>query len=128
MKWTNLLVPSLLAVTVYGSRAETDWPRFRGSDGSGVAAAGAQPATTWSDTENLKWKTALPGEGTSSPILVGGKIFLTCWTDGAGGGGPSGLQRQLVCADRGTGKLLWSKSVAGEEQADRYDGFLQEHG
>ena len=58
--------------------AEDAWTRFRGPDGSGVSTEAVSTPTTWSDTENLKWKTALPGPGSSSPIVVGDKIFLTC--------------------------------------------------
>src|SRR5262249_3579589 len=68
----------------------------------------------------------LPGAGSSSPILVGNKIFVTAWSGAGAGGGE--LTRHLVCLDRATGKTLWSKSVTGEKPADRYEGFLQEHG
>ena len=101
--------------------ADSDWPRFRGPNGSGIAV-GAQPPTAWSDTQNLKWKTGLPGPGTSSPIVVGERVFLTCWT------GTGTVTRQLVCVSRASGRILWAKSVAGENSPDRYDGFLQEHG
>ena len=103
-----------------------DWTQFRGPNGSGISPD-ATPPTAWSDTQNLKWKTPLPGAGTSSPILVGGKIFLTCWMEAAAGGASS-FQRELVCLDRTSGKILWSKSVQGEAQPDRYEGFMQEHG
>jgi outer membrane protein assembly factor BamB len=77
---------------------------------------------TWDDSKNVKWKTELPGPGTSSPIVVGNKIFLTSWT-----GAAATLKRQLVCLDR-AGKVLWSQEVPGEKQVDRYEGFMQEHG
>jgi hypothetical protein len=56
-----------------------DWTRFRGPNGAGVAE-GAAPPTEWSDSQNLKWKVALPGPGVSSPIIVGDKVFVTCWS------------------------------------------------
>jgi hypothetical protein len=46
----------------------------------------------------------------------------------AAAGGASSFQRELVCLDRTSGKILWSKSVQGEAQPDRYEGFMQEHG
>jgi outer membrane protein assembly factor BamB len=116
---------ALAASTVFGN---DDWPRFRGPNGSGIASPDARPETTWSDSENLKWKTALPGQGTSSPIVVGSRIFLTCWTDGPGGNSTARLQRYLVCVDRDAGGIRWSKAVAGEESPDSYDGFMEEHG
>ena len=116
----------VLAVMIASEGRALDWPQFRGPNGAGIAA-GAIPPTTWSDTQNLKWKTTLPGSGTSSPILVGERIFLTCWT-GGGAAAAAALERHLVCLDRATGKVLWSKGVAAETPADRFEGFLQEHG
>src|SRR5262245_16345859 len=57
-----------------------DWLQFRGPGGLGVAADKNLP-TTWSDKENIVWKTDLPGPGSSSPIVVGDKIFVTCYND-----------------------------------------------
>ncbi|KAF0176318.1 MAG: pyrrolo-quinoline quinone [Limisphaerales bacterium] len=107
--------------------AEADWPRFRGPNGAGIAA-GAQPPTTWSDMQNVKWKTELPGPGTSSPILVGDRVFVTCWTGYGATKGKSALTRELVCVDRASGKVKWAKSVTGEAPVDQYEGYLPEHG
>ncbi|MBI5801541.1 MAG: PQQ-binding-like beta-propeller repeat protein [Verrucomicrobia bacterium] len=107
--------------------ADADWPRFRGPNGSGIAA-GAQPPTTWSDVQNLKWKTGLPGPGTSSPIAVGDRVFVTCWSGPGVTGGKNLLSRELVCVDRESGTLKWAKSVAGESPVDGYEGYLPEHG
>jgi hypothetical protein len=53
-----------------------DWMQFRGAGGLGVSDAKGLPVT-WSETENIVWKTRLPGPGSSSPITVGDAIFLT---------------------------------------------------
>ena len=123
---TIVVVLASLALAHSTAARAGDWTQFRGPNGSGVSAD-AKPPTIWSDSQNVKWKTLLPGAGASSPILVSGKIFLTCWTDGTAGGA-SKLQRQLVCLNRDSGKILWSEIVEAEAQADRYDGFMQEHG
>lgn len=110
--------------------AETAWTRFRGPNGSGVAAD-AQPPTTWSSTQNVQWKAALPGAGTSSPIIVGERVFVTCYSgygDGQRGGDISKLQRALVCLNRADGKILWSSAVPATIPEDSYDGMLSEHG
>ena len=62
-----------------GPLAAEDWARFRGPTGQGVSAAKGLPSK-WSPTENIAWKTPLPGPGTSSPIVLGDKIYLTCYT------------------------------------------------
>jgi len=45
------------------------WPKWRGPDDNGMARTDAP--LHWSDTENIKWKAAIPGRGHSSPVLVG---------------------------------------------------------
>ena len=67
-----------LVLAAFGAQlvfAEAQWPAWRGADGSGVAAEG-NPPTQWSETENVKWKTALPGDGQSTPVIWADKIFL----------------------------------------------------
>ena len=56
-----------------------DWTRFRGPGGLGISKEMGLPVT-WSSTTNLVWKNKLPGAGASSPIAIGGKIFLTCYS------------------------------------------------
>ena len=115
--------------SVAGPLAASDWPRFRGADGSGIARDGTPP-TTWSDTQNLKWKAALPGPGSSSAIVSGERVFVTSYS-GYGDGGSGSiekLRRHLVCLDRASGKILWNKTVTAELPEDAFTGFLTEHG
>lgn len=121
-----LVLSSLLSLAI----AE-DWPQFRGPSGTATSRT-SQPPRTWSDSENLRWKCELPGAGSSSPIVVGDRVFVTCYS---GYGLPDGeagdlrnLQRHLVCVNRVDGKVLWSQHVAGELPEDAYQGFLTEHG
>jgi hypothetical protein len=98
-----------------------DWLRFRGPNGSGVAQGDAP--TEFGEDKNLKWKLKLPGKGVSSPIVVGDKVFVTCYS-GYGMGDNEGemedLKRHLVCADRNTGKTLWSKTIDATMPEDAY--------
>ena len=127
----HVLTASLFAVLACDAFAATEWPRFRGPEGAGIAAADAKPATTWSDSSHLQWKTALPGPGSSSPIVAGERMFVTCYAgygDGSSGDSQDKLQRHLVCLERATGKILWDKAVAAELPEDAFSGFLTEHG
>ena len=72
---TILLLGGLLRAITPAAGA-TDWPEFRGPTGQGISIAKNVPIH-WSATSNVVWKTALPGEGWSSPVLVNGKIYLT---------------------------------------------------
>ncbi|PAW89261.1 MAG: serine/threonine protein kinase [Pedosphaera sp. Tous-C6FEB] len=123
----RLLATALLLAAQLAAAAEPEWSRFRGPNGSGIAT-GAQPPTTWSDAQNVKWKTELPGPGTSSPILVGDRILLTCWTGYGATKGKSTFARELVCVDRKAGKIRWASSIDGESPADQFEGYLPEHG
>ena len=87
----------------------------------------------WSETENLSWKTKLPGAGSSSPVLTEDFVFVSSYSGygepGAGRGDEKSLQRHFSCLDRQTGKVLWSKSIANEVDEDPYTGNgLPEHG
>jgi hypothetical protein len=110
-----------------------DWTRFRGPNGSGVSADEIAAPVTWSATKNLKWKAPLPGPGSSSPIIVGDRIYVTCWsgygTDrGNRSGNQENLKRHLICLDRQTGKTIWDKSVKAVLPEDNYGGMFAEHG
>lgn len=109
-----------------------DWARFRGENGSGVSKDSAAVPTTWSDTENLKWSVELPGPGLSSPIVVGDRVFVTSWTGYAAGPDSSEnqdqLKRALVCIDRGSGEIVWTRSVDAVLPEDDYQGMFAENG
>jgi outer membrane protein assembly factor BamB len=106
---------SLLALLVVSALAPAaDWPQFRGSAGQGVSTENGLP-TTWSATDNIVWKTALPGAGTSSPIFVGDRIYLTAYrgynVPGEGGGSQDRLERLVLCLNRQDGKTIWTTPV-----------------
>jgi outer membrane protein assembly factor BamB len=65
----------MLVLTMISAKA-ADWPQFRGPDGQGWAVAANLPVT-WSETENVVWKTEIPGEGHSSPVIAGDQIWMT---------------------------------------------------
>ncbi len=122
------------ALVALGSGAvghAADWSRFRGPNGSAVSDARGVP-TDWSDSTKLAWKTALPGPGSSSPIVVGDRVFLTCYSGYGTSRGAAGdvkkLQRHLICVSLKDGKILWDKAVASKQSEDRFDGFIQDHG
>jgi outer membrane protein assembly factor BamB len=109
----------MLILPVYG-----DWNRFRGPNGTGVAD-GTAP-TSWSESENIKWKTPLPGSGVSSPIVVGDKVFVTCYTGYGIIGGELGsmdkLARHLLCINAKSGELMWQADVPNEVEEDEFGG------
>lgn len=107
-----------------------DWPRFRGPNGSGISTDSQATPVEWSPDKNVRWKTPLPGAGVSSPIVVGDRIFVTCYSGyGANFGKIENLKRHLVCVDRTSGKILWQKSVDAVLPEDSYSGMgIPAHG
>lgn len=105
--------------------AAADWTRFRGPDGTGISEDTGLP-TTWSATENLVWKTTLPGFGSSSPVILGDKIFLTCYSgygfDAEDPGDQDQLAFHVLCLDRTTGQIVWAKKHSPELPETDYDG------
>ena len=94
---------ALIAVEGEGARY---WPRWRGPSGQGYVT-GTNYVDTWSDTENIKWRTAIEGLGHSSPIVWKDHIFLTTGKNG-------GTRMSMLAFQRSDGKLLWETAVPSQ--------------
>jgi hypothetical protein len=129
---TNLQnVTTWLFVACVPAISTADWPRFRGPDGRATSDDRGLPAT-WNSTENIVWRAELPGAGSSSPIIIGDKIFLTCYTgygvDSTSPGKQEDLRRHLLCLDRTTGRILWQQQVRPKLPDFEFQGRLTLHG
>lgn len=101
------LVPVLtLAIVTMGAalRGE-DWPGWRGPRGDGTSMDAGFPRRWDASTgENIRWNVSIPGDGHSSPVVFGDRVFLTtCLAESQ--------QRMLLCLDRNTGATLWERCV-----------------
>ncbi len=85
------------------AQAEENWPAFRGPTGNGLAKSSSAPIR-WSETENIRWKTAIHGKAWSSPVLWGKQIWMTTAT-------PDGKELFAVCVDRETGRITLDRKV-----------------
>jgi outer membrane protein assembly factor BamB len=94
------------------------WPRWRGPSGQGLAV-GSNYLDTWSSTQNVLWKAAVPGAGNSSPIIWGDRIFLTTALDG-------GRRLAVIAYRRSDGAQLW-QAFAPDGRADRGAHFKNGH-
>lgn len=126
--WLNLLVLLVLQFSTGECRCE-DWSAFRGADGQGNAGK-VQLPLKWGETENIAWKTELPGPGASSPVVHGRHVYVTCYSGffvpGQPGGTQADLRRHLVCVERSSGKVLWRRELEAklpEEERIRDHGF-----
>src|SRR6266487_2633470 len=101
----SLFVPiPLLTIAIFlcGPAWGSDWPRFRGPNGAGVAADKNVPVQ-WTEA-NVLWKTVIPGQGNSSPIVWRNHVFLQSADS-------SGKERYLICLSANDGKILWTRAV-----------------
>jgi len=71
----SLLLAPFLTAVVFAESNDLHWPNWRGPNFTGVAPKG-KPPLRWSETENVKWKVAVPGEGNSSPVVWNNQIFF----------------------------------------------------
>lgn len=86
--------------------AAKDWPQFRGPTGQGVSTATGVPVE-WGPDKNVAWKTPIGGKGWSSPVLSGGRLYLTTAVGDPG----AGMSLRAVCVDAAAGKVLWDVEV-----------------
>ncbi len=112
--------------------AEDHWSQWRGPNANGTSLT-ADPPVTWSADKNVKWKTELPGQGSSTPVIWQQKLFVltaiptgrkaapetipTNLRPGEFGTGPQPdqyYQFVVLCYDRTTGKEIWRR-VATEQ-------------
>ena len=92
----SILASFALCATAFS--ATDDWPQYRGPSGDGHSAAKGLPLT-FSDSEHVKWKTAIHGRGWSSPVIWGSQVWLTTATE-------DGTALSVVCVDKDSGKVL----------------------
>jgi outer membrane protein assembly factor BamB len=113
---TSLAVPLLLLTWFNCALAGADWPSFRGPWGDGRASApgDTRPTglpVTWSETENVKWKTAIHDQGLSTPVIMGGQVWLTTAT-------ADGHDFFVVCLDAAAGRIRFEEKVFHSDQPE----------
>lgn len=122
---TRTILLTALGSLCAHAAASDHWPQFRGPNGAGVSPNSQLPVQ-WSASENVAWKTDLPGRSWSSPVVWGERVFVTVVVNSGAAETPKkGLyfggerpepskaehQWQILCLDLATGKVQWSKTV-----------------
>lgn len=90
-----VLLASMCCLAV---QAQTNWPQFRGPDGNGIAETSKLPVS-FSETNNVRWKTPIHGRAWSSPVIWGQQVWLTTATKDA-------KELSVLCIDKDSGKIL----------------------
>ncbi|MDA7528060.1 PQQ-binding-like beta-propeller repeat protein [bacterium] len=92
-----------ISIGTISANAE-NWPGWRGPTGDGISSEKDLPLEWDGVDKNLVWKVPLPGEGYSSPIVWGDRIFVTTCL-------PDSQERVLMCLSTQSGKILWQQTV-----------------
>lgn len=109
-EWRAGLWLALVAFSSFNSPgAWADWPSFRGPYGDGhVSAPGDSKSIglplTWSETENVQWKTEIHDRGWSTPVVMGGQVWFTTATE-------DGHDFYAICVDAKTGKIQFNEKL-----------------
>lgn len=122
---TVLLIPLLAVCLNLPAAGSENWPQFRGSDARGVSENPDAP-TQWSASENVEWKTEIPGRGWSAPIVWGDQVFVTSVINTGetepvkkglyfGGDRPHPPESEhlwnVVCLELKSGRIRWEKTL-----------------
>lgn len=116
------------------------WPYWRGPAADGMAVGDAP--LHWSETQNIRWKTEIPGRGHSSPVVWGDLVFVTTAiptgapVPPAAAAAANSNQRSMsgpvaehhfvvLCLDRKTGKELWQRTA---RTALPHEGYHKTYG
>lgn len=99
----------ILSLMLLAPIARADWPEFRGPSGDGHVPASSNNTgrglpLQWSETSNVKWKTEIPHRGWSTPVVMGGQVWLTTATQ-------DGHDFFAMCLDADSGKILFNEKV-----------------
>lgn len=123
----------LQTATVALAQNESPWWRFRGPNGSGETSGSELPPVDFSARNVVAWKSKLPGPGTSSPIVVGDRVFLTCYSgyglDRVEPGHMPNLLRHIICVNRRDGSVQWQRDIEPHLPEDPFEGNgITQHG
>ncbi|MBI5759722.1 MAG: PQQ-binding-like beta-propeller repeat protein [Planctomycetales bacterium] len=106
----SLVVGLLLSCGSAALRAGENWPQIHGPRGDGHSDSTGLPLT-WSESKNVKWKTAIHDKGWSSPVIWGNQVWLTTATD-------KGEHSFVLCLDKTTGKVIHDLKLFDNENVD----------
>src|SRR5581483_4706767 len=101
---TGLFLLETTALRAEAPVAAADWPWWRGPTRNGVAAEKQKVPLKWGESENVLWKSLIPGRGHGSPTVVGDQVFLAT-------ADPEREVQSVLCLDRRIGKRLWEAEI-----------------
>lgn len=129
MRFFVLMLFCVVAGSLFAAKPLVDWPQFRGPDGNGYIGQLKHPAK-WSMQQNLAWSQSIPGGGWSSPVVAGGRVFVTTAVDSNNtkplnhAGGVRNMRGKrasepfdfkLMCISLKDGSVQWETNITTEK-------------
>ncbi|MDP6794265.1 MAG: PQQ-binding-like beta-propeller repeat protein [Verrucomicrobiota bacterium] len=102
-------LPFILFFLIAATQLAADWPQFRGPDGQGHSDEKGVPLQ-WAEDRNITWKSAVPGQGWSSPVIAGNQVWMTSAE-------ADGKSLHAICIEKTSGKLLHDVEVLTTREA-----------
>jgi outer membrane protein assembly factor BamB len=103
MNRTSVALIAAFLFSTVASAEPANWPQFRGPSGQGVSELHGLPLT-WSEKENVKWKTPIHGRAWSCPVVWENQIWLPSATD-------DGRELFAICVDRDSGRIIYDRKL-----------------
>jgi outer membrane protein assembly factor BamB len=102
--WLVLFALTVASPAAAQDATAFDWPQFRGPGGQGHSSESGLPLT-WGEGKNVAWKTPVPGLGWSSPVVAGGRVWLTTAVE------TRGISLRVLAFDVATGREVANVEV-----------------
>jgi outer membrane protein assembly factor BamB len=136
MRWLLVSLALCTGIVVSATSSNAEWPQWRGPLNTGMAVGEAP--LRWDDRTNVRWKLEIPGRGHSTPVVAGGRLFLTtavptgrgtppAQAGRAGGGADAGLEHrfEVMAVDGETGRVAWQRTAT---VATPHEGYHRVYG
>ena len=106
----HLTALPLLACLLTSPTQDPAWPEYRGPAANGSAPE-SNPPLTWSEEQNIRWKTPIHGRGWSTPVVIGDRVWLTTASE-------QGHELSALALDLGTGDVVVDRVVFEVEEPE----------
>jgi hypothetical protein len=115
-------IKAVLWLLFFNTGAFADWPQVAGPNHDYQVSGHAPTAFSVARNQHILWTAALPNTGESTPVVSGGRVFVTCHTPMTADA-QSGREIYAICFDARSGKQLWRRELPATRSIDMASGF-----
>lgn len=115
-------INAVFLLFLFTANSAADWPQAAGPNHDYQVSGRAPTTFSVARDQHVLWRTALPNTGESTPVVAGGRVFLTCHTPMTADA-QSGREILAMCFDAGSGQELWRRELPATRLTDMASGF-----